>query len=424
VSERGAGLSDDRPILVLDDDPTGTQTVHGVPVLTRWDRAGLAAELDRNRVVYLLTNSRSLPRSRAVELARRIGADILATRPDAEVISRSDSTLRGHFPAEVDALGLTPDLMLLVPYFGPGGRVTVGGTHHVIVDGRLIPVAETEFARDPVFGFGSSYLPDWVEEKTGRRVRADDVTVIGLDHLAAGPAAVTAALLDAGPVVVSDATDDGHLVTLVEGVIAAERAGLRVLARTAASYVRVRARIPEIPLLDPAELVGPGSGGLVVVGSHVPTTTQQLSRLLALDGVIPVELDVGRAGAAPTGHAGAIDHGLAQGRTVVLFTSRAVVPGGLSAAAAVSGAVCDVVAALGHRPRFMVVKGGITSSDVATRALGVRRAMVEGQLQPGVPVWRLGPETRHPGLAYVVYPGNVGGPDDLATAVAALRGTA
>jgi uncharacterized protein YgbK (DUF1537 family) len=70
-------------------------------------------------------------------------------------------------------------------------------------------------------------------------------------------------------------------------------------------------------------------------------------------------------------------------------------------------------------PRFLVAKGGITSSDIATGGLGVRRAHVLGQLIPGVPVWRLGAESRFPGMAYVVFPGNVG--DDRALAEGMTR---
>jgi uncharacterized protein YgbK (DUF1537 family) len=66
----------------------------------------------------------------------------------------------------------------------------------------------------------------------------------------------------------------------------------------------------------------------------------------------------------------------------------------------------------------LIAKGGITSSDVATQALNVSRAVVMGQLLPGVPVWQLGAESRYPGLAYVVFPGNVGRSKSLLEAVA------
>ena len=117
---------------------------------------------------------------------------------------------------------------------------------------------------------------------------------------------------------------------------------------------------------------------------------------------------------------------LRSGADVVLFTSRQLVTGtdanaSLSISQRVSAGLVAIVQALTVRPRYILAKGGITSSDVATQGLGVQRAMVLGQVLPGVPVWQLGPETRHPGLSYIVFPGNVGGPDALGSVVTALR---
>src|SRR5919201_1517515 len=95
--------------VVLDDDPTGTQTVHGIPVLTEWSVEALSAELANDMpACFLLTNSRSLPLAAAQSLNATIGHNLQeAARRVARpfvVVSRSDSTLRGHFPGEVEAL--------------------------------------------------------------------------------------------------------------------------------------------------------------------------------------------------------------------------------------------------------------------------------------------------------------------------------
>ena len=77
------------------------------------------------------------------------------------VVSRGDSTLRGHFPLEVDVINeeLGPfDATLLVPAFLEGGRTTVDGVHRL--HGQ--PVHETALARDRLFGYISSDLPAWV----------------------------------------------------------------------------------------------------------------------------------------------------------------------------------------------------------------------------------------------------------------------
>ena len=82
-----------------------------------------------------------------------------------------------------------------------------------------------------------------------------------------------------------------------------------------------------------------------------------------------------------------------------------------------------MVRRLATRPRYLVAKGGITSYDIATRALGVKRAMCIGQILPGVPVWELGESSRFPGLKFVAFPGNLGDPDWLSEVVLKLRGT-
>lgn len=440
---REALRADPAKVVVLDDDPTGTQTVHGIPVLAEWSVDLLRAELGNDLpAFYVLTNSRSLPLSEAQAVNAEIGRRLKEARGRKfVVVSRSDSTLRGHFPGEVEALagavGGGYDAWLLIPFFQEGGRTTVGDVHYVADGDALVPAGETEFARDAAFGYRSSNLREWVEEKTGGRVPAAEVASVSIEDLRrGGPGRVAerlASLSGGRPCVVNAATPrDLEVFTL--GLLAAEARGKRFLYRTAASFVPVRAGISARALLGPGEVAPPGlGGGLIVVGSYVPKTSAQLERLLAEPGMAAVELDValllsegGRAGEVARAGREA-DAALRGGRDAVVFTSRRLVTGvdaesSLSVGRRVSEGLVGVVRALEARPRYVLAKGGITSSDVATRGLGVRRAMVLGQILPGVPVWRLGPETRHPGLGYVVFPGNVGGPDALAQVAGSLRG--
>ena len=94
------------------------------------------------------------------------------------LVSRSDSTLRGHYPVETDVIAeeLGPfDAHFLVPAFFEGGRITRESVHYLLVNGIETPVHETEFARDSVFGYRHSYLPDYVEEKTTGSIKAEKV---------------------------------------------------------------------------------------------------------------------------------------------------------------------------------------------------------------------------------------------------------
>jgi len=437
-----------RRIAVLDDDPTGTQTVHGVPVLTTWSVEDLRWAFEQpSPTFYVLTNSRSLPEEEAAAMNREVASNLVAaagqTGTDFVVTSRSDSTLRGHFPAETDALaqglGRNIDGVILCPCYLEAGRLTADDTHWVRQGEQLVPAGETEFARDASFGYSASDLRDWVEEKTAGRVKASDVVSVGLaDIREGGPARVAEILsgVDGGRPVVVNAASHADLEVLVLGLLDAEEGGKRFLYRTALSFVRARGGIPEKSPLTAEELYRrrPRRGhGLVLVGSHVALTTRQLEEALKLEGVRPVELSVPRLLEEAEREeelarvAGEVNAGLA-GSEVVVYTSREVVGGpgrtGFEVGRAVSDALVEVMRRVDAEAplAFVVAKGGITSSDVGTRGLGVRRAEVAGQMLPGiVSVWVLPEESTFPGLPYIIFAGNVGESDSLAKVIQILR---
>lgn len=445
---REAVAESGRTVVALDDDPTGVQTVHDTAVLAGWSREALADELRRpDPLFFVLTNSRSLPEAGAAALNREIAGNLLAASRDTgkpfAVVSRSDSTLRGHFPAETDALAGAlggVDGVLLCPAFFEGGRVTAGNVHFVREGERLVPAAETEFARDATFGYRARSLPQWVEEKSGGRTRAGDVAAIALEDIRRGGPRRVADLLRTvrgGQPVVVNALEYSDLWVVVLGLLRAEAEGKRFLYRSGASFVRARAGIGARPLLTREELLGPGARtparGVVVVGSHVRRTSEQLEGLLKVDAVVGIEVGVA---ALLMGQGGFeretervrrfADEVAASGTTPVIFTSRRVErPAGmdeLAVARIVSDALVSIVQGIAARPDFVIGKGGITSSDIGTRGLGAERAVVLGQVRPGVPVWRLGPESRFPGMPYVVFPGNVGDRETLAGIVQELAG--
>lgn len=431
-------------VVVLDDDPTGTQTVHNVPVLTEWSVEAIETELQNDfPAFYVLTNSRSLTPAVAQSLNAEIARNLVeagkrARRPFV-VVSRSDSTLRGHFPGEVEALALGLgekfDGWIVIPFFLEGGRYTVGDTHYVDEGGWLIPSAETEFARDSVFGYRSSNLPDWIEEKTGGRIRSKDVLSLSLEDLRlGGPTRITdrlKRLKNSMPCVVN-AAGYRDVEVFVKGLLDAEAQGQRFLYRSAASFVRVRAGIYPRSLLSPSDLDMPSrGGGLTLVGSYVPKTTRQLQRLLALPQTAGIEMQVeellngDRRDAEIDRVCRAAEGLLQRERDVVIYTSRRLTTAGhaegdLSIGTRVSEALIAMLQRITARLRYLIAKGGITASDVATKALNVRKALVLGQILPGVPVWRLGPESRRTGIPYIIFPGNVGGDDALAEAVQTL----
>lgn len=423
-------------LVVLDDDPTGCQTVQDVPVLLRWDTELIRAVLDREPCVYILHNSRSMTAPEAARLNREIIKQVkrLVPTDKLRLISRSDSTLRGHFRSEVETLEREAgpfDGLLVVPYFGEGGRLTINDTHFVAEGNRLIPAHETEFAHDPVFGFSTAYLPDWIAQQWPERWIAEQIRSVSLDAIrTGGVAAVTGILLSLTnftPTVVNATTDD-DLDIVVLAVQEAERQGKRFLCRTAASFVKVRAGIPDLPLYEPT--TDERGAGVIVVGSHVPKTTRQVARLRERSSLPTLELSVERmlGNDATMYRKETIDQlndWLIVGETPLLMTERQHWRSNSDAeqlrdGQRLSAFLADVVRGLTVRPRFFIAKGGITSHDMASRGLGMNTARVLGQLRPGIPVWRAAADSRFPDLLYVVFPGNVGDDDTLADSVAQL----
>jgi uncharacterized protein YgbK (DUF1537 family) len=444
---RAALLQSQRKIIVLDDDPTGTQTVHGVSVLTTWSvEAMLAALRDPNPVTYVMTNSRSLPREQAAALSREIADNLRAAQTEVgravDVISRSDSTLRGHFPTEIDAvcegLALKPDGIIIVPFFKEGGRYTIHDVHYVAEGDKLVPASETEYARDPYFGYTKSNLREWVNEKTGGRVNSDDVESISLDDIRLGGVDQVYKRLITftdGRYIIVNAADYSDLEVFALALLRAAEQGKRFIARSAASYVRVIGGIEPRPTLGCEELVPNtwrGKPGLVVAGSYIRKSTLQIEAALRLPNIKPVQVSVNKL-LSPAVHNDEIQHaieqvesGLSDGQDVVLYTSRELITGStqeesLDIGKVVSGAMVTIVASVSVRPAWVIAKGGITSSDTATKALNVLKAQVLGQILPGVPVWKTGAESRFPDMTYVVFPGNVGSEDAIAQAITILR---
>ena len=440
--------------IVLDDDPTGVQTVHDIRVYTQWTEDAIAEGLsDSRRAFYILTNSRGMTPEETTRVHREIMSAAAAASRRTGVayrfISRSDSTLRGHYPLETELLrqgmeasGLPVDGEILAPYFRDGGRFTIGNVHYVRQGDVLVPAAQTEFARDVSFGYTHSSLPEYIEEKTGGRYPAKDVACVPLEWLRAMDIdAVTDLLMgvkDFGKVCVN-AVADCDLKVFCIALYRAMARGKNFIFRTAAGFVKCVAGVPDRPLLSRSEMIvrSDGSrGGVVVVGSHTEKTTAQLEALLKLDGVVPVAFRSGlvlegdEAFDAEVARCVAEEEAiLRQGKTAVCYTERALlrVPGDTKASALmrsvkISDGVQRLVGDLGVTPAFIVAKGGITSSDVGTKALRVRRAMVMGQIRPGIPVWQTGEESRFPNTPYVIFPGNVGEAQTLREAVEILMG--
>lgn len=438
------------PILVvLDDDPTGTQTCHDINVLTVWDHDTLLEEFSSHpRGFFILTNSRALPTPEARKLIATICSAVKEAARESgkefEVVLRGDSTLRGHFPDEPEAAEQIcgkVDAWILAPFFRQGGRLTINDVHYVASpNGDLVPAAQTPFAKDAAFGYKSSNLREYVFEKSKGRITADQVHSVSLEDIRVGGHTRVVEILLAlpsGSIVIANAVVDTDMEIFVLGVLEAQKRGKRYLYRTGAAFVSTRLGIEQIAPLTPTDLkmdLSPKApGGLIIAGSYVPKTTTQLASLVngRAEKLHVIELNVeALLQGADTSQQTILDAAneagarILNGDDVLIMTSRKLITGAdevssLRIGGVIASALVLFLRMLIPRPRYVIAKGGITSSDAATKSLGFRRARICGQASSGVPLWRCDEESsKYPGIAYVVFPGNVGEDTSLRDLVA------
>ncbi|MBD0334937.1 MAG: four-carbon acid sugar kinase family protein [Cyanobacteria bacterium Co-bin13] len=426
-------------IIVLDDDPTGSQTVHGCLLLMQWDVETLRLGLqDSSPIFFVLTNTRARTPEQADQVTREVCRNLktaLALEKIQEflVVSRSDSTLRGHYPVETDAIAaeLGPfDAHFLIPAFFEGGRITRDSTHYLIVDGVPTPVHETEFAKDSVFGYRYSYLPDYAEEKTQGRIKAHEVERFLLADIRAG-SLDRLLQLQGNLCCAVDGETQADLDQFAQDVLTAAAQGKRFLFRSAASILTALAALPPQPV-DADHMrtyVRAGQPGAVIVGSHVRKTTQQLTELLQEPGIVGLEVAIEKLrDEDPEAQHALLQSVLEQvqtihatGKTPAIYTSREElafnsIQARLDFGVRVSALLMEIVQGLPQDVGFLISKGGITSNDTLSTGLALRTARLLGQILPGVSIVRT-PEShpQFPNLPVVLFPGNVGDEQALAT---------
>jgi len=323
---------------------------------------------------------------------------------------------------EMAFAGRTPPL-LLVPALPAAGRVTIDGIHLLDRGGDRRPLHETEYARDPVFGYRSARLLSWANERSdglfpierGREISLRDLREKGPDVLAetlldldgAGQPAVCA----------PDAETMEDLEIVAEGVHRARGGGAQVVVRSAPAFAAVLAGVRATTYASIPQATGRGL--LIVCGSHVSTTRRQLSHLAGRYPGAFVEVDAGalvssrRAAEVRRATSEAVAR-LGTGRLAIVTPRRngQAEPTSLALGERIATGLATIVGAVDPRPDVVLAKGGITSAVTARAGLGAVRAHVVGPLRDGISLWNLAV----PGgdsLSYVVFPGNVGSDEAL-----------
>jgi len=329
----------------------------------------------------------------------------------------------------------------MVPAFFEAGRFTRDSVHYLIVDGKPVPVHETEFARDSVFGYSTAYLPDYIEEKTRGRIKASQVERFLLCDVR-GDSRERLRHLSGNVCCVVDCETQADLNHFADQLQEVAREGKRFLFRSAASLLTALAKLPPQPVKpqDMAYYVRDQKPGVILIGSHVAKTSAQLSYLLKHTDVVSLPIEVEKLNVTDTAesakntevladkiisHVGMIH---AEGRTVAMFTSRSELQfptqaERLAFGERISAFLMGLVHQLPEDIGFVISKGGITSNDVLSTGLALKQSRVVGQILTGCSVVRCPPDhARYPDLPVVIFPGNVGDETALAQAYTILTG--
>ena len=447
---------------MIDDDPTGSQTVHGCLLLLRWDVDTLQYGLNHpSPFLFILADTRAMSREDAAarnrEICRCLDAALSAnkqSRHNVLLVSRGDSTLRGHGILEPAVLAtyFGPfDATLHAPAFLEGGRTTVDGVHRLY--GK--PVHMSPFAQDHLFGYNTSNLAEWVEEKSKGIIRAANVDRLSLKELDEAATSSTGMIalsnhlqrLTNNQIVVVDAEQQRQLTAL--GNVVRSLAGKRrFLFRAAASLVKALANPGSQPANARAlagfrrrSSLGELLPGLVLVGSHVPLARQQLKQLLATDRCRGIELPVHQIARAFEGNLPDLTLAsleqqwliqlyktLEDDHTPVLFTSHDELSFATRQAkrrfskklAQLTG---RLAAAVAPQLGYLICKGGTTSQTLLAEGLSLTLVQLEGQLLPGLSLVRPLEYGNFWNLPILTFPGNLGDENTLLEAWLQMENT-
>ncbi len=430
--------------IVIDDDPTGNQTVYGIPLLSSWTVEVLVNELRQSPVFFLLTNSRSLSAGETEKVYKEIAENIdkasKITRKNYSIISRSDSTLRGHFPLEPStlkaSLNLEKAVTVFIPVMFEGKRVTVNDTHFIKDKDVLTPVNETPFAQDHSFKYTKANLKEYIEEKTERQIYASEVYSFSLGTIRKNSIEELSQDIFNLPdscYCIFNSVNYADLDKVANALLLAEKKGKQIMYRTSSSFVPSYIGLKPKDILSVEDLLEKptNNGGLTIVGSYVKKSSEQLKEALQLFEINSIfEIDIEKILNDNSQEylkiiVARIRSNLKEGKDTIVYTSRKLLIGSdvsttINIASTISNALVSIVNRLDVKPKYLIAKGGITSHDIAIKGLEMKRSKVIGQIQPGIPVWKMDNLTKFPNLKYIVFPGNVGDNNTLSKIIKKL----
>ena len=432
-------------IIVFDDDPTGSQTVNDCLLLLQWDYSTLLKGIKHNsNLLFILANTRSLSEkdaeSRLIEICLNLSKVIKnenLQKKDFILVSRGDSTLRGHNYLEPDIINrfFGPyDATFHIPAFLEGDRKTINGIHYV----NGIPADETNFAKDKIFGYSTSNIKDILHKKSSQKLDLQNIDNLLLKDLQTLDINKDNKVLK----FLCDLKNNKHVIVDINeykeldkfsSVIKLLLPKKKFLFRTAASFLssisgRERNIHNKIDYLKVRrkDIYGKYLPGLIIIGSYVDISTEQLQYILKNKSIKGIKIDVLNFYAISS-QVGCeenisdlhnqilceIRNCFEKSFTPVLFTSREFISfqskdEQIRLQNLLSLFIADLVSELKYQIGYLISKGGITSNTILKDGFKVEYVYLEGQICKGVSLVTIKLKKINEQISMVTFPGNFG----------------
>ncbi len=435
-------------VIVIDDDPTGSQTVNNCLLLLKWDYSTLIKGFQsKSNLFFILANTRSLSENdaklRLLEICNALKKIISneSFKEEFIFVSRGDSTLRGHNFLEPEIINdcLGPfDATFHIPAFIEGKRITIDGDHFV----DNVPVSQTIFAKDKIFGYKTSNIKKLLFQKSKSQIKLNDIQNLNLSELKVLESKEKNIVFNK----IRNLKENAHVIVDVENYSQLKKFSLSIkklsnqkkfLFRTAASFISSVSDVKDNPqepffysLLRRKNSEKKFLPGFLVIGSYVELSTMQLKEFLEISDCSPIELNVfeflrisklknnqNQLVLFKNNILMQIRSILKQENTPVLFTSRKEVSlvnndEQVNFYNSIAHFISEIVSDLKYEIGYLVSKGGITSNVILSNGFRADYVYLQGQIITGVSLVTLKLKNDE-NLPIVTFPGNIGNQDSL-----------
>ncbi len=426
-------------IIVIDDDPTGSQSVHDCLLLLNWNYQTLLEGLRSNsNLLFILANTRSLSEKEVKVRLKEICNNLYKISLDENLqdnlifVSRGDSTLRGHNFLEPYLINkyLGPfDATFHIPAFLEANRITIDGKH--FVDG--IPAHKTTFAKDNIFGYETNDLKKLLYKKSRSKIKLKNIKKLNF---------IEESSFSELKKFMENLKNNTHVIVDIERFSQLEKFSeiirelinqKKFLFRTAASFLKTISvtknnkkdnfYYSQLRIRDKRNHFLPG---LIIIGSHTEISTNQFKKLVELNTFEAIELDVEEFHEI---------HVLKENRTKIIqfkknilekireaiknsfipiiFTSRKVKIfedelEQMDFYNSLSFLISQIVSDIKYEIGYLISKGGITSNTILNSSFNIDYVYLEGQICNGISLVKAKLVHKNNELPIITFPGNLG----------------